>query len=231
VLGTDADQADAGVSYLQTVLNAKKTYIVADDSEFGTTGGTEAKRKLGASVAGTVNVGRNDADFAAAVKQVTDSGADSVYCACYYDDGATIIKAIRTAKPTIAVMAGDKVFTQSFIDGTGTQGQNVYMTCPCVPADQAGDNFAADYKAKFTDQASYYGPEAYDATNIYLAGLQAGASTRQAMLDFVNKYSGHGVSRSIKFTVSGDLDVSSLDIWSYKVDGKYIVSDRVIPGS
>ena len=231
LLGTDADQADAGVTYLQTVLKTTKTYIVADDTEFGTTGGTEARRKLGSSAVGTVNVGRDDKDFAAAVKQVTDSGADSVYCACYFDDGATIIKAIRTAKPNITVMSGDRIFTQSFLDGTGTQGQGVYMTCPCIPADQAGNNFAADYKAKYSEQASYYGPEAFDAANIYLAGLQAGAATRSAMLAFVNGYSGRGVSRSIKFTVNGDLNVSSLDIWAYKVDGQYVVKDRVIPGS
>jgi branched-chain amino acid transport system substrate-binding protein len=232
VLGTDADQADAGALYLQSTLNAKKVFIVADDSEFGNTGGTEARRKLGSAVVGSVSVGRYDKDFTAAAKQVTDSGADALYCACYWDDGAAIVKLVRTTKPTMIVMSGDRIFTQGFIDGAGkAQSEGVYMTCPCVPASQAGDNFGADYKAKYNKVANYYGPEAYDAANIYLAGLQSGASTRATMLSFVNAYSGRGVSRSIKFTVTGDLDVSSLDVWSYKVEGGYVVDDRVIPTS
>jgi branched-chain amino acid transport system substrate-binding protein len=49
------------------------------------------------------------------------------------------------------------------------------------------------------------------------------------MLAFVNAYSGRGISRDIKFTVNGDLDVSNLQIWAYKVQGGYVEKDQVIP--
>jgi ABC-type branched-subunit amino acid transport system substrate-binding protein len=229
VLGTDADQAVAGAQYLKTIAKASKTYIVYDDTEFGTTASAEVRRRLGDLVVGEVAISRTATDYSAAVKQVTDAGADSVYFAGFFDDGGVFVKALKTAAPKITVVSGDKIFTQSFIDAAGSTAEGVVITCPCIPAEQAGDNFAAKYKQKYSDTASYYGPEAYDATNIFLAGLNAGKSTRADMLAFVNAYSGRGISRDIKFTVSGDLDVSNLQIWAYKVQGGYVEKDQAIP--
>ncbi len=229
VLGTDADQAVAGAQYLKTIAKASKTYIVYDDTEFGSTASAEVRRRLGDLVVGEVSISRTATDYKAAVKQVTDAGADSVYFAGFFDDGGVFVKALRTAAPKITVVSGDKIFTQSFIDAAGSTAEGVVITCPCIPADQAGQNFAAQFKQKYSDAASYYGPESFDATNVFLAGLNAGKSTRADMLAFVNAYSGRGISRDIKFTVNGDLDVKNLQIWAYKVQGGYVDSDQVIP--
>jgi ABC-type branched-subunit amino acid transport system substrate-binding protein len=228
-LGTDADQAVAGAQYLKSVLKVTKTYIVTDDTEFGSTASAEVRRSLGSTNIGSVSISRDDTDYGAAVKQVTDAGADSVYFAGYYDDGGAFVKQLKAANAKIAVVSGDKIFTQSFIDAAGSGSEGVVMTCPCIPADQAGANFAANYQKKFSDDASYYGPEAFDATNILLAGLDAGKATRADMLNFVNAYQGKGVARDIKFTVSGDLDVSDMRIWSYKVDNGDVNPDEQIP--
>jgi branched-chain amino acid transport system substrate-binding protein len=206
-----------------------KTFVVYDETEFGSTAHDEVRRRLGDRAIGEVAIKRTDKDFAAAVKQITDAGADSIYYAGFFDDGGIFVKQLRTANPNIAVVSGDKIFTQSFIDATGTTSEGVVITCPCMPADQAAQNFATTFKQKYSDTASYYGPEAYDATNILLSGLNAGKSTRKDMLAYVNAYSGRGVSREVKFTVNGDLDVANLQIWAYKVQGGYVVSDRVIP--
>jgi branched-chain amino acid transport system substrate-binding protein len=229
VLGTDADQAVAGAQYLKAIAKASKTYIVYDDTEFGSTASAEVRRRLGDLVVGEVAISRTATDYSAAVKQVTDAGADSVYFAGFFDDGGVFIKALKTAAPKITVVSGDKIFTQSFIDAAGSTAEGVVITCPCIPAEQAGENFAAKFKQKYSDTASYYGPEAYDATNVFLAGLNAGKATRADMLAFVNAYSGRGISRDIKFTVSGDLDVANLQIWAYKVQGGYVEKDQAIP--
>jgi branched-chain amino acid transport system substrate-binding protein len=229
LLGTDADQAVAGARYLRSVLKVSKTYIVSDDSEFGATAGPEVRRTLGDTVIGEVSIKRSEKDYSAAVKKVTDSGADSVYYAGWFDSGGLLVKQLRTALPKIPVVSGDKIFTASFVDAAGGTAEGVVMTCPCMPADQAAQNFASNFKKKYSQQASYYGPEAFDATNIFLAGLNAGKSTRQDMLAYVNAYEGRGVARTIKFTVNGDLDVANLQIWAYKVQNGNVVSDQVVP--
>src|SRR5262249_51922809 len=133
------------------------------------------------------------------------------------------------AAPKIPIISGDKIFTQSFVDAAGTTAEGVIMTCPCMPADQAAQNFASNFKKRYSQTASYYGPEAFDARNIFLAGLNAGKSTRKDMLDFVNAYEGRGVARPIKFTVNGDLDVANLQIWAFKVQNGNVNSDQVVP--
>lgn len=230
LVATDADQAVAGARYLQKVANAKRTFIVADDSDYGVTAGTEVRRALRpTAVAGTANVKRADKDFAGTVKQVVDSGADAVYFGGFFDDGALFVKQLRAAKPGITIVAGDRVFTDSFVTGAGAGADGVVITCPCIPASQADRNFATDFELRYNESASYYGPEAYDATNVFLSGLEAGKSTRATMLAHVKAYDGRGVSRSISFTSTGDLGAKSLQIWAYKVNGGGITKDQVIP--
>jgi branched-chain amino acid transport system substrate-binding protein len=105
----------------------------------------------------------------------------------------------------------------------------VILTCPCLPASKARDNFANQFRAKFGRSAGYYGPEAFDATNVLLAGMQAGAATRADMLRFVKAYDSEGIARRIKFTAHGDLDVTSLQVWAYRVSGGYVDPEQVIP--
>jgi branched-chain amino acid transport system substrate-binding protein len=127
------------------------------------------------------------------------------------------------------VVAANRVFTQAFVEGAGGTAENVVITCTCIPADQADRNFSATFQQKFGRRAGYYGPEAYDATNVLLAGLLAGKATRADMLAYVKAYDGRGVARNVKFSPSGDLDVKNLQIWAYKVHGKYVDSDQVVP--
>ena len=228
VVASDKAQAAAGARYLKTIMRVAKTYIVADDTDYGTVGKDQVSASLGSDVIGTVEIKRADKDFAGAVKQVLDANPDGVYYAGQYDDGAIFIKQLRTAKPGIPIVASDRIFTQSFADSHGDVADDVVITCPCIPADQADRNFASTFKARFSRNATYYGPEAYDAANIYLSGLRAGKGSRDNMLEYVNAYNGPGVARSIKFTSGGDLDVKSLQIWAYKVSGKYVERDQVI---
>jgi ABC-type branched-subunit amino acid transport system substrate-binding protein len=231
LLGTDTDEADAGTRYLTNILKMRKIYIISDDTDFSTVVADKARSLLGNAVAGTAKIKRSDKDFTSTAKQVVDSGADSVYYTGFYDDGGLFVKQMRAAKANFPIVAANRVFTQAFVDGAGAASEGVVITCPCVPADQADRNFDATFQDHFSRHGGYYGPEAYDATNIFLSGLLAGKSTRADMLAYVNAYEARGVSRSIKFNASGDLDVKSLQIWAYKVRNKAVEKDQVIPAT
>ncbi|GAA2631284.1 hypothetical protein GCM10010399_74280 [Dactylosporangium fulvum] len=228
IIGSDTDQAAAGGRYLKNVLKAKKVVIVYDDTDFGTVGRKGASDALGPTASSTVSIRRADKDFASAVKQVTDANPDGVYFAGQADDGAIFVKALRTAKPTIAVVAADRIFTQGFVNNTAGAADGVVITCPCLPPEKAGDDFGSRYQAKYGKTATYYGPESYDAANVYLAGLLAGKGTRADMQAFVKSYDGKGVSRSIKFDRDGNLNVPDPVIWSYKVANPYVKPDAKI---
>jgi len=48
-----------------------------------------------------------------------------------------------------------------------------------------------------------------------MKGIDSGAITRQALLDYVKNYNGQGVARNYQWTPAGEL-TSSL-VWIYKV--------------
>ncbi|MEU7874221.1 ABC transporter substrate-binding protein [Dactylosporangium sp. NPDC049140] len=229
-IGSDVDQARAGGAYIKNTLKAKKTAIVYDDSDFGTIGRTEVSNVLGSATGVSVSIHQTDTDFASAVKQVTDSGPDAVYFAGVSADGINFVKALRAAKADLPIVGSDKLFTQSFVTKTEGKAEGVIVTCPCVPSKDAGADFASKYQGTFGAQASYYGPEAYDATGVFLAGFAAGKGTRENMLSYMSTYKGKGAAtgREIKFDARGNLDTADKLIWAYKVKSTYMVGDSLI---
>ena len=60
-----------------------------------------------------------------------------------------------------------------------------------------------------------YSTEGYDLGTILLKGIDSGAITRPALLDFVKNYNGQGVARNYQWTDKGELTTNL--IWIYKV--------------
>lgn len=57
----------------------------------------------------------------------------------------------------------------------------------------------------------------YDAANILLAALTAGAASRAATRAHVAGYSGEGVGGRYRFTATGELEASTINRWAYTV--------------
>ncbi|WP_432836334.1 ABC transporter substrate-binding protein [Dactylosporangium sp. CA-092794] len=233
IIGSDSDQAKAGALYLKNTLKAKKVAIVYDDSDYGTIGQRQVSDTLGTAVGANVQITEDTTDFTSAVKRVTEANADAVYFAGQSDDGILFVKAMRTAKSDMPIVGSDKLFTQSFVTKTETKAEGVVVTCPCVPSKDAGADFSAKYQAAFSAPSSYYGPEAYDAAGVFLAGFLAGKGTRADMLKYLSTYNAKGATtgRQIKFDGSGNLSAPDPLIWAYKIKGDYVVSDSVIKPS
>ncbi|GAA3457332.1 ABC transporter substrate-binding protein [Dactylosporangium matsuzakiense] len=229
-IGSDVDQARAGANYIKNTLKASKTAIVYDDSDYGTTGRTEVSAALGGGTGLSVAVKQTDTDFTSAAKQVNDSKPDAVYFAGQSTPGIGFVKALRAANATVPIVGSDKLFTQSFVTKTEGKAEGVTVTCPCVPSKDAGNDFASKYQGTFSESASYYGPEAYDAAGVYLAGFLSGHGTRESMLKYMTTYEGKGATtgRTIKFDGSGNLSAPDPLIWAYKVKGQYMVNDTAI---
>lgn len=229
-LGTDTDQALAGARYLKQVLHASRTYVVDDGSSFGSSVASQVDRQLGTGSVGTATLDSNATDYTSITKQVVTAGADAVYYGGLSRVGGAFVKQMRAANPNITIVAGDRVFTDSFVDAAGKQAaEGVYITCPCVPPSEARNNYAEQFKTRYANSPGYYGPEGFDAANVLLAGLNAGKATRADMLAWVNGYDGEGISRHVKFTPKGDLDGNKLQVWIYKVSNGDVKSQSVIP--
>lgn len=220
-LGNDNVQGP-GAASLAKKLGAKKVFVVQDDSDYGIGLAATATKALGDMVAGTDKVTTGQKDFSSTVQKVINSKADAVFYSGYYAEGAPFDNQLVGKGFKGAFIGPDGVKDDQFIKLAGSASSNAYFTCPCIPGELIPD-FASAYKTVSNGQApGTYSVEAYDATTIFLAGIDKGNTTRAKMLDWVKNYDGQGLSKKYKWDDKGEL--SDLGVYGFKVDNGKIVS-------
>ena len=132
--------------------------------------------------------------------------------AAYYTEGALLLEQLRQAGFTGIFAGPDGLKDPQFVKAAGESAKDAVLSCPCGPAEGA---FADAYAKKFGQDPGTYSVEAYDAATVLLKGIDSGAVTRPALLDFVTGYDGQGQARRYQWTDKGEL-TSNL-IWIYKV--------------
>lgn len=213
VIGNDSAQGAAVAKYLQTTANAKKVFVVDDGSDYGKGLAGFVRKGLGSLVGGNDTVQTGQTDFSATVTAIKGSGADAVFYGGYYPEAGLLVKQLRQAGYTGLFMSGDGSEDPAFVETAGAQAANgAILTAPAGPAPA---NFNTKYKALIGNPAGLYSTQAYDATNIFLAGIQAGKTSHADLNTFIGSYNGTGVSGPISFDAKGDIKQST--IYAYKV--------------
>jgi len=109
-------------------------------------------------------------------------------------------------------ISADGTKDPQFVSQAGEAAKGAILSCPCGPATGP---FADEYKKKFNADAGTYSAEGYDLGTILVKGIDSGAITRPALLDFVRNYNGQGVARKYQWTPTGELTTNL--IWIFKV--------------
>jgi branched-chain amino acid transport system substrate-binding protein len=225
MVGSDRDDAVAGVTLLTNVLRVQKIFVVDDRSTVAVEVADEVERRLGASAVGTASIDGQPATVTATIAQIRLSGADSVYYSGFSTAGSALVEQLRTAQPNITIVGSVRLFANEFLTIAGPQANGTYVTSPVAP--NLPGSFADAYEARYGTVAPYLGSEAFDATNILLSGLAAGRATRTDMLSWVDRYDGAGVSRHARFNADGDLALPQ--VWFLRVVDGAFVAESVIP--
>jgi len=226
ILGNDATQGPQVSKVLTDIVKAAKPFVVSDDSAYGQGLSDITKADLGSALAGEDKIATGQTDFQATITKVLDADADAVFFGGYYPEGELFIKQLRAAGWKGTYVVPDGVKDLEFIKVAGKAAEGTIVTCPCVPGETIAA-FADAYRAKFNEEPGTYGPEAYDAANVFLAGIADGISEREAMNEFVTNYDGDGVSKHVKFDEHGES--AEIPIWAYKVEnGVYVALQQLV---
>jgi len=213
-LSSDAVQGPSLANYLKNKLGVKKVCVVDDSTDAGVGQTRAISDTLGpiSDAACRISVKKGDKDFSAAVTQIKGQSPDAVVFASYYTEGALLLQQLREAGYNGLFAGPDGLKDPQFIKAAGEAAKDAVLSCPCGPATGA---FSDRYTKEFGQAPGTYSVEAYDAATILLKGIDSGAVTRPALLDFVTGYDGQGVARKYQWTPTGEL-TSNL-IWIYKV--------------
>lgn len=213
-LANDGVQGPSVANYMKNTLGDKKICVVDDSTDYGTGLAKAVRDTLGpvADSACNISVKKGDKDFSAAVTQVKGQSPDSVFYSGYYAEAAPFVQQLRDAGFTGKFASADGTKDPEFVKQAGSASKDAVLSCPCGPATGA---FADEYTKKFSQAPGTYSTEGYDLGTILAKGIDSGAVTREALLDFAKKYQGQGVARKYQWTDTGELTTTL--IWIYKV--------------
>ena len=224
-LGNDAIQGPAAAKFLTDKLEAKKVYLVQDDSDYGIGLGTTTSEALGSAMVGSDKVVTGQKDFSAVISKIMNAKADSVYYAGYYAEGAPFDQQLVAKGFTGSFVGPDGVKDDQFIKQAGDASSNSYFTCPCIPGELI-PSFASEYKKLANAEPGAYSIEGYDAATVLLAGIDKGKQSRADLLSWVKSYDADGLSKHYKWDTTGEL--ATPDVYGYKVENGKIVPVGVI---
>ena len=184
-LGNDGMQGQAVANYLKNTLGNKKVCVVDDSTDYGLGLATVVRDTLGpvADSSCNISVKKGDKDFSAAVTQVKGASPDAVFYSGYYAEAAPFVAA---AAGTAASKARSSAPTAPRIRSSSSRRAKRPRTRSCpARAARRPRRFADEYNEKFNQEAGTYSAEGYDLGTILLKGIDSGAITRPALLDFV----------------------------------------------
>lgn len=228
VVGNDGTQGAAAANYFKNTLKSTKVFVVDDGSTYGAGIAAELTKGLGSLVVGSDKVQTDQTNFDATISKIKGAGADAVAYGGYTNEAAPLLKQMRAAGVTAKFLGFDGLYDPAFPEGAGTGSEGAIVTCPCLPATEAGGTFSADFEKEYGEAPGSYGAEGYDAAKVLLDGYAAGKRTRQELLEWVDSYDKQGVSKYIKFAENGDVDPTKVVIWAYEIKGGKITPQTEI---
>ncbi|MFT3872107.1 MAG: branched-chain amino acid ABC transporter substrate-binding protein [Nocardioides sp.] len=213
VIGNDSAQGAAAARYITDTAGASKVFVVDDGSDYGKGLASFVTDGLGDAVVGSDTVQTGQTDFSATVTKVTAANADALFYGGYYAEAGLLVKQLRQAGYKGLFMSGDGSEDPAFVKAAGAQAaEGAILTAPAGPAPA---DFNEKYKAVNGSDSGLYSTQSYDAANIFLDGLKDGKTSHEDLNEFVNSYTGDGVSGPIEFDEHGD--ITSSVIFAYEV--------------
>lgn len=213
-LANDGVQGPAVANYIKDTLGAKKVCVIDDGTDYGLGLAGAIRETLGsvASADCEISVKKGDKDFAATLTQIKAQAPDAIFYSGYYAEAAPFVQQLRDAGINATFVSGDGSKDPEFVKQAGASSKDALLSCPCGPASK---EFTDEYNKKFGEDPGTYSIEGYDVATVLLKGIDSGAHTRAALLDFVRKYEGQGIARKYQWIPDGEL--TSTLIWMYKV--------------
>ncbi|MFC4638519.1 branched-chain amino acid ABC transporter substrate-binding protein [Deinococcus hohokamensis] len=176
----DQAHAVAALNYITGELKARSVYVVSDNTGYGN-GLTRAiiaeMKKRQVTLAGYVGVS-SDEDAEAALRKIKASGPGVVFCGCYENVLAPMIKGLRAAQVPATFMGAGTLDSPSFVRRVGVDAEGAVYTTGFGPISSFTNSqaFASKYRAAYNVVPSGVAAYAYDAATTLLTALRTAAS-------------------------------------------------------
>jgi len=225
----DDYQGAAIAKYLTDEVGATKVFVVDNSEAYGEPLADRVEETLGDNMVARDKTEVGQTDFAPTISKMESEQPDAIMYGGYIAEAAPLLKQIRDAGIDAPFVGGDGLYGADFGNAVGAAGEGAVVMCPCAPIE--GDStFAADFEEEFGSAPGAYAAEGFDAMSVFLAALDDGARDRAAVEEFVDGYSGEGLSKEVAFDENGDVPQENVSYWAYKnEDGTLVPEVEVAP--
>lgn len=213
LVGTDAAQGPAAVVWLLSAADVKRVGVVDDGTLFGKAladFATDELNRRGITIALRQQVEPSRRDYGDVVEAVASVGVDAVFFGGLGEAGAQLHRQLRDAGVDGLFVGGDGLYNTSFRDSVASGpdgGVSAAVSCPCAgsAATEAQLAFAERYQDRYEGAALYFAFEGFDAASMLLAGIDSGARSRPALLQWLGNAEFEGLSKTISFDADGEV--------------------------
>jgi branched-chain amino acid transport system substrate-binding protein len=213
-------------------LRAKKAAIVFDQTEAYTKSVASAVKselgRAGVEVVAYEPLKPGADDYDSAVRKLAGTGADVVYAAVYYPEGAKIAKAMLEQKVDAQCLADYGSYDTGYVDDAGLEAA---QSCPVVgvpaPDDFANSaQFVKDFEEDFDTDPGTWSPYTYDSVNLLAEAVTESDGFDSAKLnDFLGQVDGwKGWTGEVTIDAkTGNRDPATVVVTSVDKDGNFHV--------
>lgn len=176
-------EGNAAAYYSFDTLKASRAAVLVDqDMDYSKTiadSFTETFENAGGQIVASEQYSSNvDTDFRVILTEIKAANPDIIFVPGNYNQAGTIIKQARQMKITAIFLGGDGWGTGPIAEVAGREAlNNTYYLDQTAMDDPAIADFAAAYKAEYSQDADMFAALAYDAANMLIAAIETAGST------------------------------------------------------
>jgi branched-chain amino acid transport system substrate-binding protein len=169
-----------------------KVFLINDQSDYGVTLCQDAITALksfpGVIIAGIEYVQDNTTDFSPTIAKLKASNANVVIQCAYPNQTGPFVRQLRGSGSDIVFASGEASLSDGFLSIAGTAASNGARLVGVPSLSQVNPKLEAELQDTIGRSSGPYSVAAIDATNMFLAGISKGVTTRSQMLDFIKSY-------------------------------------------
>ena len=162
---------------------------------------------LGGTITSAQVAPEGTTDYSALLTTIAATTPELLFYAGEVPNASLVREQATAAGLTVPVMGGDGMKAQAYIDDSGVSTDDDIASSLGAPAEllPSAASFLTAYNAAgFADPPSDFGPYAYDAANLLIAGTVAGGGDRAALLSFLENVDSEGATGRLSFDAFGD---------------------------
>ncbi|HEV8563551.1 MAG TPA: branched-chain amino acid ABC transporter substrate-binding protein [Actinomycetota bacterium] len=241
-LGNNSDMGAPAADYIAKVVGAATACAASDGTPYGLGLKEVAVDQFGTDGVEVVlneDVEPAGKDYSALVTKIDDAGCEALFYGGYSPEAGLIRAQMNAAGlESVPMVGGDGIKDDTFISTAGKEGEGTISSCTCADlstsTDEDDQQFITDYTAEFGEAPQIYGPEGWDAAQMFIAAFRAGNTDRESITTFIRDMAAfHGLTKDYTWDADGQLAAEARILFFYEVqDGAWTVigpSSEVVP--